>query len=192
MRTPRIKKMPASRNDGTIQSWSVRAKAAPSWAASCPATRAKVPSRPWRCSLSIRSSNRRVSTIQRWSSFTRSAERSGIRVASTLPSGSSTSTRSTENDTKVVTGIWHLLHARSDPSSRSSRGRGGHPAPDSRPWFSYCILQSGPRRETVSQDQEGGGGVCVIRKRVTTATGRYPSRPGSVPNVAAGWARCSA
>ena len=54
------------------------------------------------------------------------------------------------------------------------------------------VYYRGPGRATVSQDQEGGGGVCMIRKRATTATGRYPSRPGSAPNVAAGWARCSA
>ena len=123
---PARRKAPVSRNAGTSQSSRAAARsAAPTCAASCPMTRANVPSRPWRCSLSMRSSNVRVSTMIRYSCVIRSAESAGMSAWSTLPSRSMTSTRWTENDTSVVTGTPYLLLSR---FLERPRGRGRAPA----------------------------------------------------------------
>jgi hypothetical protein len=65
MGQPRQIMAAVSRKDGTIQSLGPSVKIVPICDASCPLMGAKVPMRPWRWSLIMRSSRRRPSTMPR-------------------------------------------------------------------------------------------------------------------------------
>src|SRR5712691_5336802 len=76
----------ASRKDGTIQSVRRSVKTLPICEASWPLIGAKVPIRPWRWSLTIRSSSRRPSSMARYICLKTSGAISGSRAASRFAS----------------------------------------------------------------------------------------------------------
>ena len=77
--------------------------------ASWPVQGGKVPRRPWRCSLSMRSSSSRARRIQRYISTARSGPRSGSSLASTLPFSSRICRCWTENFAICFLGIAAVL-----------------------------------------------------------------------------------